>query len=504
MFYELVTTDRKNFKNVIVFGAGSMGVLMKGVIESDGDNDYNIVAFVDNSRRLQNKSLSGIRVLSPKKLNREFLKKHEVEVMIFAIKDIPGSEKREIFKFAVDLGLQVLEVPPVNKWLNGQFELNQLKKIRVEDLLVRDPIQMNMKIIENGLRDKVILVTGAAGSIGSEIVRQLTRFRIRKLILVDNAETPMFHLENEIREHFSFAPIRTILADATDQMRMDRIFNQYRPEVVFHAAAYKHVPLMEENPVEAVRVNVGSTILLSRLAQKYRVHKFVMVSTDKAVNPTNVMGASKRICEMILTAHSQSFDNRTQFVITRFGNVLGSNGSVIPIFKKQIEEGGPVTVTHPEITRYFMTIPEASQLVLEAGFMGMGGEIFVFDMGDPVKIAQLARQMITLSGYEPDKDIQIEYTGLRPGEKLYEELLTDQEKLLPTYNAKLKVAQVDRLEPKFVLEQVHRLLHSYQLNSEEELVEKIAAIVPEFDSSNERFAQRKNGSNGQQAALVEL
>ncbi len=304
----------------------------------------------------------------------------------------------------------------------------------------------------------------------------------------------MFHLENELQEYFGHAPVRTILADVIDQVKMDSIFRECRPEIVFHAAAYKHVPLMEDNPHEAIRVNVGGTTLLTKLALKYRIQKFVMVSTDKAVNPTNVMGASKRMCEMILQSRSLSPGNRTQFVITRFGNVLGSNGSVIPIFKKQIEEGGPVTVTHREITRYFMTIPEACQLVLEAGFMGMGGEIFVFDMGKPVKIDDLARKMIRLSGFVPDEDIQIEYTGLRPGEKLYEELLAHKEKTMPTYNPKVKVAEVAWLDHKELLAKIHMLLTSYQSLSECELVSRIEVIVPEYQTSNEKYSGKSGSS----------
>jgi len=359
-----------------------------------------------------------------------------------------------------------------------------------------------MKRIANGLRDKTILVTGAAGSIGSEIVRQLTRFNVGKLVLVDNAETPMFHLENELLEHFAHAPVRTILADVTDQVRMDSIFNLFKPDFVYHAAAYKHVPLMEQNPYEAIRVNVGGTTIMTNLAVKYGVDKFVMVSTDKAVNPTNVMGASKRTCEQILRSRANLDGNKTQFVITRFGNVLGSNGSVIPIFRKQIEEGGPVTVTHPDITRYFMTIPEACQLVLEAGFMGSGGEIFVFDMGEPVRIVDLARQMIKLSGFEPDMDIKIEYTGLRPGEKLYEELLTDKEKTLPTYNAKVKIAEVADFDHEATLAKIVSLLQSAHRLSETELILKLSAIVPEYTSSNGKFKSMK--PNGKEQDTVEV
>ena len=492
MSYELVSLKPGERKNVVIFGAGTMGVIVRRVIQSDTRNQYHIAAFLDNNKNLQGKKLEGIPVLDPKKLKKNFLEKGNIQSMIFAIRDLSPVEKSEIFRFAVDMGLEVLEVPAVNLWLNGKFQVDQLKKIKLEDLLSREPIQMNMKMIERGLRNKTIMVTGAAGSIGAEIVRQLTRFNIKKLVVVDNAETPMFHFTNELKHFYTTTPVVAILADVTDQVKMDRVFQEHRPEILFHAAAYKHVPLMEENPHEAVRVNVGGTVVLTKLALKYGLGKFVMVSTDKAVNPTNVMGASKRMCEMILQARSATPGNTTQFVITRFGNVLGSSGSVIPTFRKQIEEGGPVTVTHPEITRYFMTIPEACQLVLEAGFMGMGGEIFVFDMGNPVKIVDLARQMIRLSGYVPDRDIRIEFVGLRPGEKLYEELLAEKEKTMPTYNPKVKVAEVAWMDYEAVLSKIHILLYTSPSLSEMELIRQIRDILPEYHSTNERF----NGKTG--------
>ena len=506
MFYEMVAVRPVNKKNIVIYGAGAMGVVVKRVISGDTENDYNIVAFLDGDKKLQRKNLNGIPVFSPEKLTESFLEKNKVKTMIFAINDIAQSRKSDIYRSAVELGLEVLQIPIVSDWLNGSFEIRQLKKIRVQDLLSRDPIQLNMKRIADGLRDRTILVTGAAGSIGSEIVRQLTRFNVAKLVLVDNAETPMFNLENELLEHFAHAPVRTILADVTDQTRMERIFREYHPDFVFHAAAYKHVPLMEQNPYEAVRVNVGGTTILTNLSVKYGVEKFVMISTDKAVNPTNVMGASKRTCEQILRSRSALEGNTTQFVITRFGNVLGSNGSVIPIFRRQIEEGGPVTVTHPDITRYFMTIPEACQLVLEAGFMGSGGEIFVFDMGDPVKIVDLARQMIKLSGFEPDNEIKIEFTGLRPGEKLYEELLTDHEKTLPTYNSKVKIALVADFDHEATLAKTVSLLRSCHRLSEEELVRKLSAIVPEYNSSNSKFTteQIQEGSSSKDSLELEI
>jgi len=353
------------------------------------------------------------------------------------------------------------------------------------------------------LRDRTILVTGAAGSIGSEIVRQLTRFNVSKLVLIDNAETPMFHLESELADQYSFAPVKTYLADATDEIRMEAIFREHQPNVIFHAAAYKHVPLIEENPREAIRVNVGSTICLSRLSQKYNVNKFVLVSTDKAVNPTNVMGASKRMCEMVVQSRNLQPGNKVNYIITRFGNVLGSNGSVIPIFRKQIEEGGPITVTHPDIERYFMTIPEACQLVLEAGFMGVGGEIFVFDMGEPVKIADLARQMIRLSGYEPGTDIAIEYTGLRPGEKLYEELLAHAEKTLPTYNPKVKRAEVAWLDYRKTLNEIHAFHAMFPVMADLEVVKRLDSLVPEYQTNNERFSEirRPEGQSGESREL---
>ena len=445
MLFRFATSSIKHTnKLVLIYGAGDMGFIVKRVLLSDPRGGFKVFGFIDDSRRLQGKKINGIQVFNPDILSLGFISKYKIETLIIAIRNLSPVKKSQIIQKAIDCNLEILETPAIEKWLNGELEVKQLQKVKLEDLLGREPIKLNMELIGKGLSKKTILVTGAAGSIGSEIVRQLSRFMTHQIILVDQAETPTFHLENELRNKYSHVRFKTQLGDITNSEQMELLFIKYQPEVVFHAAAYKHVPMMEQNPHEAVRVNVGGTRLLTELSVKYGVRKFVMISSDKSVNPTNIMGASKRVCEMIVQTKSLKPGVKTQFVITRFGNVLGSNGSVIPLFAKQIEEGGPVTVTHPEITRYFMTIPEACELVLEAGFMGKGGEIFVFDMGKPVKIDDLARNMIRLSGFEPERDIRIVYTGLRPGEKLYEELLSGGEELLPTFHEKIKIAKVER------------------------------------------------------------
>jgi FlaA1/EpsC-like NDP-sugar epimerase len=480
-FYHIITSSLSKKKKVLIYGAGAMGVIVKRVLQSDVKGDYQVAGFIDGNKNLHGKKMNGITVFAPKSLNKEFLQKHHIESMVFAIKDISSQEKSQIIRTAVDMGLEVRDTPAVETWLNGELQMRNIKKVKLEDLLGREPIELNLKRIGRGLQGRNILVTGAAGSIGSEIVRQLTLFPIKNLILVDQAETPMFHLEHELKDEYVRSNVKLIIADVTLPEKMEQIFEEYKPDIVFHAAAYKHVPLMEENPHEAFRVNVGGTKLITSLSRQYGVKKFVLISTDKAVNPTNVMGATKRICEMIVQLESKRQDNKTQFIITRFGNVLGSNGSVIPLFEKQIAHGGPVTVTHPEVTRYFMTIPEACQLVLEAGFMGHGGEIFVFDMGNPVRILDLANQMIRLSGYVPDKDIKIAFTGLRPGEKLYEELLADEETTKPTHHTKIKIADVKSIKESEMLMKIEILLKDNYTFSKENLIEIIKKLVPEYN-----------------------
>ena len=487
IIFRFVSSSHKDAKKVLIYGAGEMGFVVKRVILSDPQGGFIVAGFLDNNKQLQGKNINGLPVYSPKVLSKNFLHKHEIDTLIIAIKDVSPKNKSEIIRTAMDFGLEILETPAVERWLNGQLQIKQLQKVELQDLLGRDPIQLNMNRIAKGLNKKTILVTGAAGSIGSEIVRQLARFNTKKIILVDQAETPAFHLEYELRKKYSSLQFNLMLADVTNQEKMELIFKEFHPNIVFHAAAYKHVPILEENPHEAFRVNVGGTKIITELSVKFGVEKFVMVSTDKSVNPSNVMGASKQICEMIVQSKSQQCGGKTQFVITRFGNVLGSNGSVIPLFSKQIKEGGPITVTHPEITRYFMTIPESCELVLEAGFMGKECEIFVFDMGNPIKIVDLANQMIQLSGLVPGKDIEIVFTGLRPGEKLYEELLADKESTLPTHNPKIKIAKVEKFDYSEIESRVDVLLKNLYSLSKPELVEFIRKLVPDFVSNNSKF-----------------
>lgn len=487
MLFRFATSSIKiPTKRVLLYGAGEMGFIVKRVLLSDPRGGFSVYGFIDDNKRLQGKKINGIQVFGPEILSPDFIAAQKIQTLILSIRNISPAKKSELIRKAIDISLEVLETPATEKWLNGNLEIGNLRKVKLEDLLGRDPIKLDLELIRKGLAKKTILVTGAAGSIGSEIVRQLSRFSTYYVILVDQAETPIFLLENEIRRDFSHMKFKILLADVTNTEKMEHIFQTYHPEIIFHAAAYKHVPLLEENPHEAFRVNVGGTRVLINLSVKYGVQKFVLISTDKAVNPANIMGASKRLCEMLVQSEAMKDGVKTHFVTTRFGNVLGSNGSVIPLFKSQIENGGPVTVTHPEISRYFMTIPEACQLVLEAGFIGKGGEIFVFDMGEPVKIVDLAVNMIRLSGYEPWKDIKIEFTGLRPGEKLFEEVLSHKEEILPTYHEKIKVAKVEYCDFKNEVIKAIETLHDIYGFSDSEIIDIFESLVPEYKFSKER------------------
>ena len=485
MFYVYVSVPSSNRKNVLIYGSGETGIIVKRVLESDPRSGYQLKGFIDDNIKLQGKKVDGFPVFSKAVLTKEFIESEGIKVFIFAIKDFSATKKKEILESVINLGLEIFDTPSFDTWLNGHLQVKQLRKVQIEDLLGRDPIKLDLRRIEEGLRNKTILVTGAAGSIGSEIVRQLTRYKYKQLILIDQAETPCFYLDNELKDKFSTCHFDMIIGDVTNEVRMEQIFRKYRPDVIFHAAAYKHVPVMEANPHEAFRVNVGGTKIISELAIKYKAEKFVMISTDKAVNPTNVMGASKKVCELLVQAQARRLGTDTQFVTTRFGNVLGSNGSVIPLFKKQIADGGPITITHPDITRFFMTIPEACQLVLEAGFMGNGGEILIFDMGEPVKILDIAIRLIQLSGLEPYEDIEIKYTGLRPGEKLFEELFADTEQQLPTHNPKISIARVADADYDTIYLKINNTLNSIYKKSGAEIIEAMKEIVPGYTSKFE-------------------
>lgn len=410
-----------------------------------------------------------------------------VDTLVLAIANLPKEKIREISELCMENGIEIKILPTFNNWMQEKVSEQKIRKLRIEDLLGRDEIALDMNRISKGLKDKVVLVSGAAGSIGSEMVRQLVKYPLKKLLLLDQAESALYDLQQELISKGVELDYELVIGDISNEYRMEKLFESFHPKVVFNAAAYKHVPLMEENPYEALNVNVRGTKNLADLSVRYGVEKFVMVSTDKAVNPTNVMGASKRLCEIYIQALSQNMATETSFITTRFGNVLGSNGSVVPLFRRQIEKGGPITVTHPDITRYFMTIPEACQLVLEAGFMGKGGEIFVFDMGKPVKIAELAKRMIKLSGLTLGEDIDIKYTGLRPGEKLYEELLATKENTMPTHNNKILIGKVRKHDYKQVNEKISKLIHNLHLESNQEIVIRLKDLVPEFVSQNSEY-----------------
>jgi FlaA1/EpsC-like NDP-sugar epimerase len=477
-------------KSVVIFGAADTGMAAQRVLENHGGNNIQFVAFIDDDKKKSNKNLNGIPVIR----FDEFVKTatlQPIDELIIASFTIPTKRKNELVDFCLDHDIKVLSVPPYSKWAEGKFNSNQLQSIKIEDLLERDPILINNNQIRSQIKGKRVLVTGAAGSIGSEIVRQLIPYAPEMIIMCDQAETPLHNIELELQERGTRVNCVSFLADITNEKRMDGLYESFKPHYVYHAAAYKHVPMMELCPTEAVRNNVIGTKIVSDLAVKYNAERFVMISTDKAVNPTNVMGASKRMAEIYVQGLSNEKNITTKFITTRFGNVLGSNGSVINRFKEQIEKGGPLTVTHPNITRYFMTIPEACQLVLEAGSMGNGGEIFVFDMGQPVAIADLAKKMIRLYGMIPNIDINITYSGLRPGEKLYEELLNDAENTLATYHDKILIAKVREVSLASINESFNdlRLLvtSASKVSNEMELVGKMKELVPEFISNNSIF-----------------
>jgi FlaA1/EpsC-like NDP-sugar epimerase len=489
------TTAKKTI--VLIYGSDNNAVLVKQALEASANTNFCVVGFVDDGSKKIDKEIQQVRVYHIDRLGK-LKEKYNVDKLIIMNHNLDEQAKKAALENCLALGIQVLTVPPSDQWIYGKLNPQQIKDLKIEDLLQRKPIKIDNTRISEDLHGKRVLVTGAAGSIGSEIVNQVLSYKPAMVILCDQAESPLHEIKLEVEEKFPNVPTTIFIADIRNLQRMHKLFSDYRPEVVFHAAAYKHVPMMEENPSEAVLANVLGTKHVADLSVAFGTEKFVMVSTDKAVNPSNVMGTTKRIAEIYIQAlkdnpvNNRSGVQPTRFITTRFGNVLGSNGSVIPRFRAQIQKGGPITVTHPEITRYFMTIPEAVQLVLEAGTMGTGGEIFIFDMGQPVRITDLALKMIKLAGLQPEKDIKIVYTGLRPGEKLYEELLNAGEHTMPTHHPKIKIAQVITYPYETVATDIEDLLELNKGQDDEAIVNKMKEIVPEFISKNSQYEYLDN------------
>ncbi|WP_418513061.1 polysaccharide biosynthesis protein [Corallibacter sp.] len=486
--YRSIVSDVKIKSNVLIYGAGDSGTITYDALNNDAKNNIEVFGFIDDNERKIGKKINLLNVYSPKNITKEFIDKHGIDEIIIAIQNIDSNRLLQITSEFFALNLKVKIVPAVQNWIDGDLSIGQIKDVRIEDLLGREPINIDNPVLFDEYNDKVILVTGAAGSIGSELVRKLTNFNYKKLILIDNAESALYDLQQELSQNNKEAKITPIIADVRNHIRCENIFDTYKPDIIFHAAAYKHVPLMEQNPYEAVSVNVRGTYNMVNLSIKYGVDKFILISTDKAVNPTNVMGATKRIAEILIGCQRNIKNLKTKFIITRFGNVLGSNGSVIPLFKKQIESGGPLTVTHKDIIRYFMTIPEASLLVLEAAAMGLGHEIFVFDMGEPVKIYDLALNMIALSGLKFPEDIDVKIVGLRPGEKIYEELLVDGENTKPTYNDKIMIAKCKLIDNTSEVQSKIKELCLLNSNTQNiTVVSKIKDIVKEYNPNNSTY-----------------
>lgn len=504
MYIKNLTLEKRK---VIIYGAGEAGLATKRTFDHDGKVNKTIIAFVDDDDRKVGKTIDGVKILNATKLE-SLIAEHEVDELIFASYTIPLERKNSIVDVCLEHDVVVLNIPSSDLWVGGTLSTKQIQHINIEDLLNRRPIHIDTQSIESQVKGKRVLITGAAGSIGSEIVRQLIGFETGLIILCDQSETALHNVYLELNESHQHLNFQSFVGDVKDEKRMEHLFLTFKPHFVYHAAAYKHVPLMEDNPSEAIKTNVWGTKTIADLAVKYGVQKFVMISTDKAVNPTNIMGASKRIAEIYVQSLNNSLMARdfvfsnglsyindlqvkpiTKFITTRFGNVLGSNGSVIPRFKAQIEKGGPVTVTHPDITRYFMTIPEACRLVLEAGCMGKGGEIFIFDMGKSVKIVELAKKMIRLAGLVPNEDIRIQFTGLRPGEKLFEELLNDNENTLPTHHEKIMIGKVREYDFPEVETKIYALIAQAKQNSDRNVVMAMKDLVVEFKSKNSIYEE---------------
>lgn len=476
-------------KKILIYGTGDAGMTTYNALTNNSQTKFNVVGFIDNNYKKVGKLINGVPILSLGRISKDYIKANNINEIVVASQTIKTNCLISLMDDLAGFNFKITKVPPFEDWINGELNVSQIKKFEIEDLLGRPPIQIDNPNLLNEFNNETVIVTGAAGSIGSELVKQLSNFDLKKLILVDQAESALYDVQQDLKQNGKNNFV-AIVADIRDGLRIDSIFQEYKPTMVFHAAAYKHVPLMEKSPYEAIKINVNGTKLLADTASRYNVKKFVFISTDKAVNPTSVMGATKRMAEMYISCLQK--ESKTKFITTRFGNVLGSNGSVIPLFKKQIENGGPLTLTHKDITRYFMTIPEASQLVLEAGTMGKGGEIFIFDMGESVKIYDLAKNMVQLSGLRFPEDIDIEISGLRPGEKLYEELLANGENTLSTYHKKIMISKTRALDYEYIKSEIEELCitNRFQNNN---IVMKMKQLIPEYKSNNsdyERFDKR--------------
>ena len=490
----MISNDRER---VLIIGAGTCAHLLIDQIHKDKHFKYKAIGLIDDNPAKKGSYLNGVKVLGDRNKIPEICEKQNIHLILFAISNIEAKEKYKILDICEEANVKVKLVPSINELIDNEVALNKMRDVDLRDLLGREEIKLDKDGINEYLSGKVVLVTGGGGSIGSELCRQIAKFKPKKLLILDNYENNAYDLQNELTRSEPDLQKEVIIASVREKDRIDSIFEHYRPQVVFHAAAHKHVPLMEDNPQEAIRNNVCGTLNLGECSDKYKVEKFVLISTDKAVNPTNVMGATKRLCEMIVQALNKK--SKTEFVAVRFGNVLGSNGSVIPLFKKQISEGGPVTLTHRDIIRYFMLIPEAAQLVLQAGAYAKGGEIFVLDMGKPVKIYDLAEKLIRLSGFEPNKDIEIKITGLRPGEKLYEELLMSEEGLENTAHEKIFTGKLSEFDLDELKVQINELLEVVKTGNKEMIKKGIRKIVPTYTITE----ITSNNINKDEAAITE-
>ena len=495
--YDYFFSKNIGIEKVLIYGAGDSGYITRDILQNDTQYNIKVIGFIDDNPSKIGKIVDGVKIYSINDITNQFVEKHNISEIIISIQNVKTNQLLNLSKSLEELPVKIKIIPPISKWIDGTYKSKQIKELKIEDLLGRESIKLDNPIINQNLQGKKVLITGAAGSIGSEIARQIAVMDIEQLILIDQAESALYDIQQTLKNKISEEKqdkIHYIVSSVRDQKRMSSLFNKYRPQVVFHAAAYKHVPLMEKFPYEAINTNIYGTKIIADLANEFEAEKFVMVSTDKAVNPTNVMGATKRVAEIYVNCISRI--SKTNYIVTRFGNVLGSNGSVIPLFKRQLDHGGPLTVTHPDITRFFMTIPEACQLVLEAAIMGKGGEIFVFDMGESMKIIDLAKRMIRLSGYKYPEEIDIKIVGLRPGEKIYEELLATDENTVKTHHEKIMIAKVntDKCDKnKNLIEELCQMAsqiekHEHVIN----LVAQIKEIVPEFKSKNSEFEKLDN------------